>query len=321
MQRARSSSAQFIITIDTETYKIGNKPPAFGDNIYAELPQGSFGVSRIMDICDKHGVKATFFTDVYMHHHYGKPLVAELCRGIDQRGHDVQLHAHPAWLPGSHSQSLHAYSLGRQIEILQEGKDFIEEATGKTPTAFRAGAYTANLDTITALAETGFLIDSSYFARHRNCILSEQLGNEGTNRPFQIGSILEIPVTTYWMLNRFGYRKLSKLDINACSNAEMKEVIPQLVSKAVPYVILFLHSFSFVKWKRDLSGVVPNYRALERFDALLESIVSADSYAPRFSTMAEIAEDKSRQHTSGSDYIPSLTPARIPGRALQRLLG
>src|SRR6185437_5869863 len=79
MTGAAERPTQFIITVDTETYAINNAPPAFQTNIYADLPDGSFGVQRIMDICNRHNVKATFFVDVYMHHHDGRNPVRDLC--------------------------------------------------------------------------------------------------------------------------------------------------------------------------------------------------------------------------------------------------
>ena len=272
-----------------------------------------------MDICDKHRAKATFFVDVYMHHHYGKTAVRDLCREIHRSGHDVQLHAHTSWLPGSGSGRLCDFSKREQIEIVTEGKRLIEDWIGKAPIAFRAGAYTANLDTITALEQSGFRVDSSYFAFHANCGLSSEMGNRFINRPFHIGNILEIPVTCYWLARGLGYQKLSKLDINACSNAEMTEIIPKLIRGKVDYIVLFLHSFSFIRWKRDLSGVEPNHRAIERFEALLHAITTADYYAG-FSTMADIAERLLDGTHMNNDFVPALNPVHIVPRALQRLM-
>jgi hypothetical protein len=311
----KDKSTRFIITVDTETYAIKGSPPAFETNIYAHHPKGALGVSRIMDICDRRGVKATFFVDVYMHHHYGKERVKNLCREITEKGHDVQLHAHTSWLPGSRSGKLCDFPLQKQVDIIGEGKQLLEDWVGRAPVAFRAGAYTANLDTISALEKNGFLVDSSYFAFHRNCQLSRQLNNRYTNRPFQIGEIFEIPVTSYWLFRAPSYSKISKVDMNACSLSELHDIIPKLIRNKVTYITLFLHSFSFIRWKRDFSGVLPNYRALDRFEAILDSIARW-GYQTSFCTMEEvprIAQEK------GTDFVPTLNSVGILSRALQRI--
>ena len=224
-----TSKTQFIVTIDTETYLVDGNLVPFDPNIYGTFPDGTYGTERFMDVCDQYGARATFFVDVYMHHRYGHDPVAELCAKIHERGHDVQLHTHTSWLPGSRSDLLNHYEYDEQVEILTEGRDLIEEWTGRTPRAFRAGAYGANLDTIRALKKTGFTIDSSYFPGHRNCELSRQIDSGVTNSPFLIEGILELPVTTYWLLNTPLKRKNSKVDFNACSLSELQNVIPKFI--------------------------------------------------------------------------------------------
>jgi peptidoglycan/xylan/chitin deacetylase (PgdA/CDA1 family) len=308
----------FIITVDTETYSLAGKPPLFGPNIYGEYGGEEFGVARIMDISEKYGAKTTFFVDVYMHQHYGKEPVRDLCRGIARRGHDVQLHAHLSWLPGSKSDFLYDYSLESQRELLKEGKELIGEWTGQAPVAFRAGSYSANLDTMRALSDNGFRLDSSYFARRTSCQLSRQLENRYANRIFRIGEVTEVPVTTYWLVDKGPYRKLSKLDFNACSLAELRDVVPKLIDAGTRTVVLFLHSFSFVRWTRDLSGIVPNYRAMDRFDRLLAEIARRDDAG--FITMEQASRMALSENDEGSDFIPTVRMSRLVPRVMQRML-
>jgi len=309
----------FIVTVDTETFTVKGSPPAFGTNIYGELPEGTLGVQRIMDICGRYDVKATFFVDVYMHHYYGKAPVRELCGHIVRNGHDVQLHAHTSWIPNGDFQHLSAFPLQKQVEIIAEGKELIREWTGKAPVAFRAGAYAANLDTIQALEQNGFILDSSYLAFHENCELSRQLSNHPANQIFKIGGILEVPVTMYWLFDNVLLRKMSKLDINACSLTELRNVIPKLVRGRIRCVILFLHSFSFIRWKKDYSGVLPNYRALERFERTLEMICGW-GYRGSFCTMAELSKALSGDQDGRCDLIPTVNSLGIILRALRRIL-
>ena len=312
-------STRFLITVDTETYAVNGCPPTFDSNIYASAPRGALGVPKIIEICDRYGIKGTFFVDVYMHHYYGKRRVRDLCRFIAERGHDVQLHAHPSWLPDGPSESLTAFDLQRQTEIIAEGRDLLSEWVGRPPVAFRAGSYAANLDTIRAIERNGFRIDSSYFAFHQNCSLSQQLGNRYGNTVFRLGQVLEIPVTTYW-LSLPTWRKISKVDINSSSLAELCDVIPKLVGAKTRYIVLFLHSFSFIRWRRDYSGFEPNTRALQRFEAILSRIASW-GYQDSFCTMEQVA----RELEGGSieedfDFIPTVKSRCVLNRVVQRLL-
>ena len=309
----------FIITVDAETYALGGKLPDFGPNLYGQCGREEFGVPKIIEICDKYGAKATFFVDVYMHRHYGKQQTRDFCQRIARDGHDVQLHAHTSWLPGSHSGFLYDFPLDRQVDILREGKELIDEWVGRPPVAFRAGSYSANLDTIQALARNGFLIDSSYFARRHTCQLSRQLCNRYANKQFRIDEIVEIPVTTYWLLNKGPLRKLSKLDFNACSLAELRDVVPKMIAGGVRQIVLFLHSFSFIRWKKDFSGFVPNHRAIARFDNFLREFKGWKNI--RFTTMEEAASLLVGDAEGGADCIPTVRLSGLFPRAIQRVLG
>ena len=61
---ASSDTLYVIITIDTEGF-YGKHP--LKNMIWGEVDNSGmqYGIPMIMDICDKHGVKATFFVDVY----------------------------------------------------------------------------------------------------------------------------------------------------------------------------------------------------------------------------------------------------------------
>jgi len=311
--------SKYIITVDTETFKVNGRVLPFATHHYADLPQGSFGTQRIMDICDHYGAKATFFVDVYMHRHYGESDVASLCKRIDAAGHDVQLHAHTSWFPDARSGLIKDYSLPQQIEIIREGKDLLKKWLGKPPVGFRAGAYGANLDTIRALRENGFLVDSSYFPLHGNCDLNAQLQKSPSNRMFSIEGIVELPVTTYWLLNAGKWRKNSKVDVNACSWKELKNVVPKLASTSADYIILFLHSFSFVDWDENGKNLSPKMKTLETFQMLLEMV--RGELDGEFVTVADVARTCGLQEASTDGPVPSLPPFLFAPRLFNRFFG
>lgn len=312
-----NKSTHFIVTVDAETFLINGEPPPFDINIYGCIDGSEYGVNRIMDIFEKFDVQGTFFVDVYMYHKYGEEKVRSLCRMINRRGHDVQLHAHANWIPNHPHEFVSRYSLSEQINIIAEGKKLIAEWTGVVPVGFRAGAYGLNLDTIKALEANGFNIDSSYFPYHRNCELSGQLNNKYHNKIFTIGSICEIPVSTYWLVDTPFYRKNSKLDINACSNEEFRDILPKFINSKINFVVLFLHSFSFLKWKRDYSSVQPDYRAMERLSRTLELLTKFENVD--FLTMQEAAHLVRCVDEENPDFTPSVNVSKIFPRIIQRL--
>jgi hypothetical protein len=53
------------------------------------------GIGLIMDVVERYGLKATFFTEALGAGYFGEGGLAEVCREILGRGHDVQLHCHP----------------------------------------------------------------------------------------------------------------------------------------------------------------------------------------------------------------------------------
>ena len=54
------------------------------------------------------------------------------------------------------------FSLDDQKRLLAVGRDLLTDAGAPPPTAFRAGNYGANDDTLRALATLGFTWDSSF---------------------------------------------------------------------------------------------------------------------------------------------------------------
>jgi peptidoglycan/xylan/chitin deacetylase (PgdA/CDA1 family) len=308
---------KFIVTVDTETFRVGGRLLPFEALLYGNLPQGCFGVQKIMDLCDQHGAKATFFVDVYMHHAYGEANVAELCQRIDRAGHDVQLHAHPSWLPRDPSALICDFPRDRQTEILASGKQLVEKWIGKSPVGFRAGAYGANLNTLRALKDNGFRVDSSYLPLNRNCELSRELNGRCTNQPFFVEGLLEIPVTTYWLWNSSSRRKNSKIDVNACSWPELSRVLRQLTSSSLQYVVLFAHSFSFLQWDGEGGSLAPKYGPLKRFEALLRMI--RQDLRGEFSTIAETAQAVAAEPSS-ADFVPSVSLLELVQRVVTRVL-
>ena len=70
--------------------------------------------------------------------------------------------------------------------------------------------------------------------------------------------------------------KKSKIDLNACSLAELKDICGKFILSSVDkeslIVVLFLHSFSFIRWDRGYSRFSVDHKTLSNFERFLEFI-------------------------------------------------
>lgn len=109
---------------------------------------------RIDDFCRAHGLTSTLFA---IGSDLERPENRATLRGLSERGHAVENHSYS-----------HRYDLSRlsradvQADILR-GQNIIRQATGQTPTGFRAPGYTINDDVFDALEDLSFQYDSSVF--------------------------------------------------------------------------------------------------------------------------------------------------------------
>ncbi len=248
----------FLITIDVETRSSGD--PA-RDIFGAVAGDGqACGIGLMMDALERHGVRGTFFLNVYEVAKYGEEAVARAARTIHSRGHDLELHTHP--LPMYRYYGMSKAPLDQQIAILKKGMSLIEGWTGKNVKAHRAGAFSANADTLRAVDAVGLAADCSLSPGSRVPVpLVSDLGSSNLAR--RVGSVWEIPVTYYDQMRMGPWRSNRILDIEASSLPEIKRVTRWAIRQHLPTVCLLMHSFSFCRRGR------PDHRVIKRFSALL----------------------------------------------------
>lgn len=275
-----------IITIDTE---IGEKAKfsehGFDNFVMGKVNNEHYGVPKIVEILGSYGYKAEFFVDVYEFNYYGKKKYEKLCQYLRDEGHGVQLHTHPSYAYDVNRVNMHQYSLDEQIKIISDGMNMIKKWTGVQPIAHRAGGYGANNDTLRALKENNIKIDSSFYYKHSNCKIQLNI----TNEPVIFDNVLEIPVTVikknYSLLYipiPFQHQWL-KLDINLLSLEDLKSSLIKVKSK---YIIIFLHSSSFILRDRTLLNIKGvNYEDLNKFEQLLYHIYENSYEVTVFSNM------------------------------------
>lgn len=320
-----------VITIDAEATH-GEDP--LKQMMWGHLPGESrqFGISLICDLCEKHGLRATFFLDVYEYSFYGQDAMRGVASYLVKRGHDVQLHTHPAWSPEDPRDSayiqrmkrdnscfdperpwMYQYDLAEQTEIIRHGKELLEEWTGKPVVAHRSGGYGFNRDTLVALGRNEISVDSSMFPGHPNC---QYAPAENVGGMYE--GILEIPITfltvdyyfDFLLFEKYRMTRRSKTDIDNHPIEFLKYFVSAGKEQGQPGITLFMHSYSFLKFDRRFSRFSPDHEEIDKFDQFLSWCVKESSLEYRVMSDYAEAETKSRYLASSCDrFLPQLKHA------------
>ena len=277
-----TSSVNVFITIDTE-HSIGGafanpqlKPVGNARRIFGRIGNSEFGIPLIMDIGDRYGICFTFFVETLSKYFFGEEETREVCQYILKRDHDIQLHLHPEYL--IFSSSLHnsgkpkcdmsSYSLSQQIELIKDGCRTLNDNGVTNLTAFRAGCFGADLNTLIALKKNDILIDSSYskfYTKKAEKLFKKYVINDACNT----NGIWEFPNTNFSELQFLGLHRNRPLDINGSSFAEMKSVLNYAKKHGPRNITIILHSFSFIKaYDAQYNKMKPRFRVIRRFEKL-----------------------------------------------------
>ena len=202
-----------------------------------------FGAYGILDILDRHNLRATWFVNVYEAHRHEDPTTMErLVKAIDERGHEIALHTHPSEDLEIYARPLYWFDAEQQKTILGYGAELIEKWTGRAPVSFRAGGYVLNDETFEALESLGFRIDSSVFYSSKNNRITPFTVNAVRMR----GRVIEVPVTYVPRVQTDGHIDHRKFDVNWLTGEELDEVVDRVTEFGIGQAMFMMHSFSFI---------------------------------------------------------------------------
>jgi peptidoglycan/xylan/chitin deacetylase (PgdA/CDA1 family) len=326
-----------VPTIDTEGMH-GSRP--FEQFILGQVDGSSeeWGAYRIADICAANGAPATFFVDVYEYTFWGIDRMHDLCRGLVDRGFDVQLHTHPGWrddphdFPAlrqlkreksylSHEQDFMAkLPLDKQVEVLEHGLSLIEDWTGVRPVAHRSGGYSINADTVTAMQRVGIELDSSMHWGHAHSQLTWS-----RNAVIERDGVLELPVTLMDYCFRLPgagtiYRKSMKTDVDSCTLEELVAYVDAAAASGVTLMNLFMHSYSLLDFDQDYRRIGPDPADAAKLDRFLTLMAHRDDV--RVMSCSDVLRRyrAAPGEFQGPDVVPEITAnARIASFALAKI--
>ncbi len=269
----RQTPLDVYITVDTETWcggwdNIDRKfPPAFNNYIYGRTPVGDYGLPYQLALLKEHDLKAVFFVEPLFSMRFGKTYLEEIVGLILEAGQSVELHLHPEWTDESKQiifphitgkrEHLKFFTYEEQKHLILLGLELLKDAGCNTISAFRAGSFGANDDTLRAASACGLIYDSSYDACIPECEIST---SSDIQQPVQLENIIEVPMTTF--IDGIGKRRHAQL--TACSFTELKMSLNEAYKNHWQSYVLLSHSFELV----NLAQRIPDKLVVRRFENL-----------------------------------------------------
>lgn len=182
-----------VMTVDVEDYfQVSAFEPYIRRDSWGRLEcRVEPNVDRILQLFDRHGVKATFFTLGWIAERY-----PQMVRRMVAQGHELASHG---W---SHVRVTQQDQDAFRQDIVRT-KALLEDVSGQEILGYRAASYSIGADNLWALdvlRETGHLYSSSiYPIRHDLYGMPE--APRFAFRPSE-GGFLEFPVTTFRIANK-----------------------------------------------------------------------------------------------------------------------
>jgi hypothetical protein len=255
-----------FLTVDTEFAWRHHAAGLDVDTIYERsLEPAGVGLGHQLEQLARYGLKACFFVDPMPALVFGLAPVKRMVDTILAAGQEVQLHLHPNWTGAQDGDraarygrfQMHEYTLDEQIGLVRGATELLVAAGAPHPIAFRAGGYAANDDTLRALAELGFVYDSSHngaeAAESRIALPPERIAPV-------MRDLIEVPVTV--IEDAPGLWRTFQLC--ALSSAEAAAALDHAAAEGHAAVTIVSHGFELA----NRLGTRPNAVHVRRFDML-----------------------------------------------------
>jgi hypothetical protein len=237
--------AKLVLTVDVEGHK-GKKPVEhlmLGKTIKGE----EFGALFIQREFEKRGLNGVFFVDFCMFNNPNEfQLLLELCRILADKD-ALALHIHPDHLVDAKRKGIYEYSEEEKKNIFKYCLEKYHLVSNKSPSFFRAGMYSADIDTIDLLPNS-ILYDLSENRINHHCKIDF---THNRNLPSVYKNIIEIPACVVPIIDFFGHKKSVKLDLGL-PHPIFKHFINVIMNdrKYDDHIIsIFLHSHSLLNWR------------------------------------------------------------------------
>ena len=148
-----------LLTNDVETTSIWHNSlrDETGIKVYKE------GMPKLLDLYEKYNIKSTFFFTGYI-----AKLIPEVVKMVIPNGHEVGSHG----MSHERIDGFDLMTIDNQILNLKTSKKILEDITGNEVVSFRAPALRVSKNTVIALEESEYLIDSSIASQRFDMFMS-----------------------------------------------------------------------------------------------------------------------------------------------------
>ncbi|MCI0653267.1 MAG: hypothetical protein L0Y39_02135, partial [Methylococcaceae bacterium] len=204
---------------------------------------------------------------------------------------------------------LSQYSLEEQKVLIARGIEALVQCGLPRPTAFRAGNFACNRDTLRALAANGILIDSS--VNPSNLESGRDLTPmERSSQPGIIEGVLEYPITVF----RDGFGRPRHWQVGSVGFGESIRLIDQARQFGYPHLVLFSHNFEML----IRGSAKPDSIVVSRFGKLCRWLENhSDAYPVASLDRGQIA----RQESAQTIQMPFMqTASRLSAQIARRLI-
>ena len=267
-----------FLTVDVEIWCGGWQdldqrfPSAFRQYVYGPTSRGEYGLRYQSNVLKAHGLTGVFFVEPLFSTRFGREPLAEIVGLLREGAQEIELHLHTEWVDESKEpllenvsgkrQHLRYFTLTEQTTLVAAGLGLIKQAGAGDITAFRAGSFAFNVDTLRALAANGIRVDSSYNAS-RFGLDSGVMPGVVVVSPIECEGVYEYPMTVF----NDGTGSLRHVQLTACSYLEIEGLLWQALEAERDSFVLLSHNFELLNraQNRPDDVVVRRFRKLCSF--------------------------------------------------------
>lgn len=241
-------------------------PAAYRRYVYGAAERDGYALPMTLRILSDHGLKAVFFVEPLFSARFGADKLKSIVDLIQDAGQEIQLHLHPEWCDEATILSgparmpkrpnLWQFDRNDQEALIRVGTKMLKSAGVQTIRAFRAGSFAANVDTLRALANAGYEIDSSLNATVAASFPGEASPTGRLARSLSHG-IVSFPIGVF----ADGFGRMRHAQVGACSYAELAQAIERAAASGWQEFVLLSHGFELMKPGR----VEPDPIVVQRF--------------------------------------------------------
>lgn len=269
-----------FLTIDTEVYPL--LPDWRETGLMSDMARdfqgqtfaGDFGVGYQLKVLNKYNLKAVYFVEALFASAVGLNPLRKIVDLINAQGQEVQLHLHPEWLKhipdttwgGRKYETIREFTEDNQARLIALGLRNLRECGASKVSAFRAGDYAANCDSLRALRRNDIIYDSSYNVCHLPVdfrIAADRM----LLQPIRSEGVCEFPVSFFsdWP----GHYRHAQ--VTACSYGELRNALVQAWKQNWFSFVIVFHSMELLMdRRRRIYRPRPDWAVIRRFLQLCE---------------------------------------------------